>query len=56
MGNPSSPSDRLATACRSAMSLVLPARKTLTLEAARVAMSACEAQAQQGGWRVVIAR
>jgi glc operon protein GlcG len=37
------------------MALVLPAKKSLTLEAARVAMSACEAQAHGGGWRVVIA-
>ena len=37
------------------MALTLPSKKSLTLEAARVAMSACEAQAQQGGWRVVIA-
>ena len=37
------------------MALTLPLRKTLTLEAARVAMSACEAEAQRGGWRVVIA-
>jgi glc operon protein GlcG len=37
------------------MALVLPTRKSLTLEAARLAMSACEAQARQGGWRVVIA-
>jgi glc operon protein GlcG len=37
------------------MALALPDKKSLTLEAARVAMSACEAQALQGGWRVVIA-
>jgi glc operon protein GlcG len=37
------------------MALVLPVRRTLTLEAARVAMSASEAQALRGGWRVVIA-
>ena len=37
------------------MALQLPVRKTLTLEAARVAMAACEAEAGRGGWRVVIA-
>jgi len=37
------------------MPLQLPLRKTLTLEAARVAMAASEAEAQRGGWRVVIA-
>ena len=37
------------------MALTLPVRKTLTLEAARVAMSASEDEARRGGWRVVIA-
>ena len=37
------------------MALTLPIRKALTLEAARVALSACEAAAREGGWRVVIA-
>ena len=37
------------------MPLQLPLRKTLTLEAARVAMAASEAEALRGGWRVVIA-
>jgi len=37
------------------MALTLPTRKSLTLEAARVALSACEAAAREGGWRVVIA-
>ena len=37
------------------MALVLPDKKSLTLEAARVAMSACEKEATSGGWRVVIA-
>ena len=37
------------------MALTLPTQKSLTLEAARLAMSACEAQATRGGWRVVIA-
>ena len=37
------------------MTLQLPLRKTLTLEAARLAMGACEAEAKRGGWRVVIA-
>ena len=37
------------------MALVLPDKKSLTLEAARVAMSACEKEATGGGWRVVIA-
>lgn len=33
----------------------LPTRKTLTLDAARAAMAACEATAAKGAWRVVIA-
>jgi len=37
------------------MALTLPIRKSLTLEAARIALSACEAAAREGGWRVVIA-
>ena len=37
------------------MALQLPVRKSLTLEAARIAMSACEAAAVENGWRVVIA-
>lgn len=37
------------------MALVLPDKKSLTLEAARLAMSACEKEATGGGWRVVIA-
>jgi glc operon protein GlcG len=37
------------------MGLRLPARPTLTLEAARIALSASEAAARKGGWRVVIA-
>ena len=37
------------------MALLLPSRKVLTLEAARLAMAACEAEAQRGGWKVVIA-
>jgi glc operon protein GlcG len=37
------------------MKLQLPIRKTLSLEAARVAMAACEAEAARGGWKVVIA-
>ena len=37
------------------MALDLPAKKSLTLEAARIAMSACEAQAVLNGWKVVIA-
>ena len=37
------------------MTLQLPSRKVLTLEAARLAMAACEAEAQRGGWKVVIA-
>jgi glc operon protein GlcG len=37
------------------MSLQLPSRKSLTLEAARLAMVACEAEAARGGWKVVIA-
>ena len=37
------------------MALQLPSRKVLTLEAARLAMAACEAEARRGGWKVVIA-
>jgi glc operon protein GlcG len=37
------------------MGLQLPSRKVLTLEAARLAMDACEAEAARGGWKVVIA-
>src|SRR5688572_23764781 len=37
------------------MTLQLPTRKTRTLEAARIAMAACEAAAEKGGWKVVIA-
>lgn len=37
------------------MPITLPARKILTLEAARVALSAAEAEAQRNQWRVVIA-
>ena len=37
------------------MALSLPTKKSLTLEAARHAMSACEEEARRGGWKVVIA-
>jgi glc operon protein GlcG len=37
------------------MPLSLPTRKMLTLEAARHAMAACEAEALRNQWRVVIA-
>ncbi|HXS54097.1 MAG TPA: heme-binding protein [Usitatibacter sp.] len=37
------------------MPLTLPARKTLTLEAARVALDAAEKEALRNNWRVVIA-
>ena len=37
------------------MALSLPTKKSLTLEAARLAMSACEEEARRGGWKVVIA-
>ena len=37
------------------MPLTLPSRKTLTLEAARVALAASETEALKNGWRVVIA-
>jgi glc operon protein GlcG len=37
------------------MALTLPAKKILTLEAARVAMAASEAEALRNNWRVVIA-
>jgi glc operon protein GlcG len=35
--------------------MTLPSRKTLTLEAARIALAAAEAEALKNGWRVVIA-
>ena len=37
------------------MPITLPTRRTLTLEAARVALDACEAEAAKNNWRVVIA-
>ncbi len=37
------------------MALNLPTKKTLNLEAARVAMAASEAEAKRNGWNVVIA-
>jgi glc operon protein GlcG len=37
------------------MAISLPARPTLTLEAARVALAAAEAEAHRNNWRVVIA-
>jgi len=37
------------------MAIKLPTRKILTLEAARVALAASEAEALKNGWRVVIA-
>ncbi|HXZ48648.1 MAG TPA: heme-binding protein [Usitatibacter sp.] len=37
------------------MSLQLPSRKVLTLEAARVVLAACEAEALRHQWKVVIA-
>jgi glc operon protein GlcG len=37
------------------MSITLPARKILTLEAARVALTAAEAEAIRNDWKVVIA-
>jgi len=37
------------------MAITLPTRRTLTLEAARVALAASEAEALRNGWRVVIA-
>jgi uncharacterized protein GlcG (DUF336 family) len=37
------------------MAINLPARKVLTLEAARIALAASEAEAVKNGWRVVIA-
>ena len=37
------------------MPITLPTKKTLTLEAARVALAAAEAEAQRNNWRVVIA-
>ena len=37
------------------MAIQLPAKMSLSLEAARLAMSAAEAEALRGGWRVVIA-
>jgi glc operon protein GlcG len=37
------------------MPISLPSRRTLSLEAARVALAASEAEALKNGWRVVIA-
>jgi glc operon protein GlcG len=37
------------------MALTLPAKKTLTLEAARLVLAACEAEALRNNWRVVVA-
>jgi len=37
------------------MAITLPTRRTLTLEAARIALAASEAEAVKNGWRVVIA-
>jgi len=37
------------------MALSLPSKKTLSLEAARVALAGAEAEAQRHNWRVVIA-
>jgi glc operon protein GlcG len=37
------------------MTLTLPAKKILTLEAARVALEGAEAEARRNNWRVVIA-
>ena len=37
------------------MALTLPTKRTLTLEAARLAITACEAHAREHGWNVVIA-
>jgi glc operon protein GlcG len=37
------------------MALTLPEKKTLTLEAARLALAACEAEALRNNWKVVIA-
>jgi len=37
------------------MAIKLPTRSTLTLEAARIALAASEAEAVKNGWRVVIA-
>ena len=38
-----------------AMAITLPAKKILTLEAARVALAAAEAEALRNNWKVVIA-
>ena len=37
------------------MPITLPSRKTLSLEGARIALAASEAEALKNGWRVVIA-
>ena len=37
------------------MAITLPSRKSLTLEAARIALAGAEAEALKNGWRVVIA-
>ena len=45
----------VAPAWSSDMPMTLPTKPMLTLEAARVALSAAEAEAQRNQWRVVIA-
>ena len=37
------------------MALTLPTKKAMTLEAAKLAMAACEKHARDNGWKVVIA-
>ena len=37
------------------MALILPVKKTLTLEAARLLLAACESEALRNNWKVVIA-
>ena len=37
------------------MALTLPTKKVITLEAAKLAMAACEKHARDNGWKVVIA-
>jgi len=44
-----------STRDRTAMALTLPARPILTLEAARLALAACEAEAVRNKWAVAIA-
>ena len=49
------PRPRLHRSLKGPVALSLPSKKTLSLEAARVALAAAEAEARRNNWRVVIA-